>query len=266
MSVLDVVILSVLQGFTEFLPISSSGHLVLGEALLGLHTSDVSLEIFLHFGTFLSVLVIFWRDIFNILAGFFGNITKVGQWRQNYSHDNHFASSIQIIASMIPAGFAGIYLKDFFESLFDSVPTVGLALIITGLLLFISHWAIEKKSRMSLPGAITLGIVQALAIVPGISRSGSTISTGMLLGFRKEEVARFSFIMALPVVFGATLLEFKDVIGTSIDWSLVSIGVLASFISGIIAIKWLLRLLIKGKFSVFSYYCVIIGFIALTFG
>ncbi|HDR04455.1 MAG TPA: undecaprenyl-diphosphate phosphatase, partial [Candidatus Marinimicrobia bacterium] len=262
----DIIILALLQGLTEFLPVSSSGHLVIGEAILGLKQPGITLEVFLHFGTFLSVLFIFRKDIWQMIISFFRKISHVSQWKDNYQSDTNFAMSIQIILGIIPAGIIGLIFKDFFEVRFNSLSGVGFALVFTGFLLFISHWSQEKKERLTIWGAIIIGIFQALAIIPGISRSGSTIASGMLMGFRREEVARFSFIMALPLVFGATILELKNVLQNDINWLMMGIGVFVAFISGYAAIKWLMRLLIVGKFSVFSYYCVIIGFIVLTFG
>ena len=265
MNYLKVILLAVIQGFTEFLPVSSSGHLVLASEIFGIHYPGITMEVFLHFGTFLSVLVIFRKEIQKILFAFFKNFWKFTSYRQNMKSDEYFAMSIYMLIAIIPAGIVGLFFQDFIESLFKNVSAVGIALIITGTVLFLTQWAENKNRKITLLPSIIIGLVQALAIIPGISRSGSTISAGLFFGIDKEKVAKFSFILALPLVFGATLLETKNLIGVSaIDWRPILLGTIIAFITGYYAIKWILYSLLKGKFYIFSYYCIILGFLVLV--
>lgn len=263
MTLLDTFIMAVVQGITEFLPVSSSGHLVLTENLLGLHNDDILLEIFLHFGTFLSVLLIFRKDIWNISTAFIQNMLSPGDMKTNFTKDEDFRLSLFIIVSMIPAALAGFLLKDLFESLFNNLIAVSFALLTTGAILFSTRFITEKNEIIDFKRSILIGIAQAFAIIPGISRSGSTISLALILGIPKEKAARFSFIMALPVVFGATLMESLDA-----DWSRLELlpiftGTVFAFFAGYGAIKWLLKLLVNGKFHLFAWYCFAIGAISL---
>ncbi|MEA1986906.1 MAG: undecaprenyl-diphosphate phosphatase [Candidatus Marinimicrobia bacterium] len=266
MEYLKVILLAITQGLTEFLPVSSSGHLVLVSEMFGINYPGITMEVFLHFGTFLSVLVVFRKEISKIFVSFFKNFWRVNNFRQNMKEDEYFAMSIFMLIAIIPAGVVGVFFKDFFESLFHNIHTVAIALIITGTILFLTQWAQNKNKKMNLLRALIIGISQAIAIIPGISRSGSTISAGLFLGMDKKKVARFSFILALPLVFGATILETKNIIGaTAIDWRPILIGTVIAFITGFYAIKWILYSLLKGKFYIFSYYCVLVGFFVLAF-
>jgi len=266
MDYLKVLILAITQGLTEFLPVSSSGHLVIVSEFFGIHYPGITMEIFLHFGTFLSVLVVFRKDIHNILIAFFKNFWKITNYPKNMKENEDFAMSIYMLLAIIPAGIAGVFFGDFFENLFKDINAVGFALIVTGTILFLTQWAKKSNKKITLWSSVIIGIVQAFAIIPGISRSGSTISTGLFLGIDKKKVARFSFILALPLVFGATLLETKNLVGVSvIDWKLILFGIVIAFITGYYAIKWILYSLLKGKFYIFSYYCVILGFLILAF-
>jgi len=263
--ILNAGILALVQGLTEFLPVSSSGHLVIASSLLGLDNEDILLEIFLHFGTFLSVLVIFRQDILDILSAFFRHIFRFRAWGRAFSEDGNFRLSIYLIVAILPAGIAGLLFKDFFESLFNSLAATGTALIVTGLLLLGTYWAPKSKHEITLGRGLLIGLAQAFAIIPGISRSGSTISTALYLGIAKEKAARFSFIMALPLVFGATLLE-----GLTAEWGTVDIlpillGTALAFVSGYAAIKWLLALLVRGKFHHFAWYCLLLGTVTLGY-
>ena len=249
MEYLKIITLAIIQGLTEFLPVSSSGHLALAEYLLGIESPGVTLEVFLHFGTFLSVLVIFWKDIAKIIVAVAGNFWKVWKYPTVMKENEDFAMGVYIALSMIPAGIVGIFFEQQIESFFSNILMIGIALIITGIVLFLTQWA-NQEARRSLTGwrAVLMGIAQAIAIIPGISRSGSTVSTGMFLGVPREKVAKFSFLMALPIIFGATIMEAKDAFAAeAFVWSGIIIGTVTSFLFGYFAVKWLLRAIIKGK-------------------
>jgi undecaprenyl-diphosphatase len=267
MDILKIIILAIVQGLTEFLPVSSSGHLALAEYLLGIESPGVTLEVFLHFGTFMSVLVIFWKDIAKIIIAFFGNFWKVWKYPTVMKENEDFAMGIYIILSMIPAGIVGVLFEEQIDGFFDNILMVGIALIVTGTVLFLTQWAQNEKRPLNWWRTILMGIAQAIAIIPGISRSGSTVSTGMFLGMPREKVAKFSFLMALPLIFGATIMKAKTAFATEgFIWSGIIIGTITAFLFGYFAVKWLLRAIIKGRLYLFGFYCLILGFIAIIFG
>ncbi|EOD01240.1 undecaprenyl-diphosphate phosphatase [Caldisalinibacter kiritimatiensis] len=269
MSVIEAIILGIFQGIAEFLPISSSGHLVLLQKLLNVNEGNLFFTIMLHFGTLLSVVIVYYKDISNMAKEFIGLLLEILKNRKLSLNNEYRILAIMIIVGTIPTALMGMLLKDFFEVLFDSVVTVGFALLITGILL----WAAEKKASghkrtkdISIFDAIIVGTFQGLAITPGISRSGSTIVGALFRGFDKKLATRFSFLLSIPAILGASLLEFMDVIseGNQIIITLpLLIGVLLSCISGIVAIKVLVKLLEKGKLHYFSYYVWILGIITI---
>jgi len=265
MTYLEVIVISVVQGLTEFLPVSSSGHLVLTSSLFGVREPGITLEIALHFGTFMSVLLVFWKDIVNILIAFFSNIWRICKIPENYRNNESFRISLLVIVSMIPAALAGFFLRDLIEVLFNSTRAVGIALIVTGLILFFAQWAPRLKRSPGIGSVIIMGIFQAFALIPGISRSGSTITAGLLAGMDREKVAKLSFIMALPLIVGATVMEIPHISqGEGTEFLKLFIGMIIAFISGIFALKWLIRILIRGRLSAFSYYCVLLGFLTVA--
>ncbi|MFO7842062.1 MAG: undecaprenyl-diphosphate phosphatase [Fidelibacterota bacterium] len=267
MNYLKIIILAIIQGLTEFLPVSSSGHLVLGEYLLGIESPGVTLAVFLHFGTFLSVLVIFWKDIVKIMIAMIANFWKVWKYPALIRENENFAMGLFIILSMIPAGLIGIFFGEEIALLFKNIYMTGVALLVTGTLLFLTQWAKDTKRPLKGWRALLMGIAQAVAIIPGISRSGSTVSTGMFLGMPRKKVAKFSFLMALPLIFGAALLEAKEAFATTdFVWSGMIIGTATSFLFGYFAVKWLMRAIINGKLHFFGFYCLALGFITLIFG
>ncbi len=267
MDYFKIIIIAVIQGLTEFLPVSSSGHLVLAEYLLGFESPGVTLEVFLHFGTFLSVLVIFWKDIVRIMIALFGNFWKIRKYPVLIRENENFAMGLMIVLSMIPAALIGLFFGDEIAGLFDNIYMTGIALLFTGTFLFLTQWARDMKRPLNGWRALLMGLAQALAIIPGISRSGSTVSTGMFLGMPRKKVAKFSFLMALPLIFGAALLEAKDAFANAdFIWSGMIIGTLTSFLFGYFAVKWLMKAIIRGKLHFFGFYCLALGFITLIFG
>jgi len=246
MTIIEATILGVVQGFTEFLPISSSGHLVLGQAILGIEQPGNEFEVLVHLGTLLSVLVVFWNDIKSILSTL---MTKPTQRFVGF-----------VLIGTIPAIIIGLGFKDVFESLFENVTAVGGALVFTGFVLFGSSKVNRQDNEHTLKSSILIGIAQAIAIIPGISRSGMTISTALFLGLSSKEAARFSFLLAIPAIAGAGLLTALNVTGGfQLSLSVSIAGFLSSFIVGVIALKWLLGWLEKGKFHYFGFYCIVVG-------
>lgn len=271
MDIIQALILGIVQGLTEFLPVSSSAHLVFMHSLTGVEPS-LAYDTLLHIGTLVAVVAYFWKDIIQMLKSFFSSLVDIpkGQFLQGIKDDQFKKLAWFIIIGTIPAGLAGILLKDFFESLFSNVIAVGFFLIITGFLLWgsemVSRKIVDKKSlkKMNIKEALIMGTAQAAAIAPGISRSGSTISAGLFLGLERELAARFSFLLSIPAILGAALVQTKDI--TSIlDISTVSAlaGFLAAIITGYLAIKLMLKLVKERDLLIFAYYCWIVGPLAI---
>lgn len=267
MEYLKIIVLAIVQGLTEFLPVSSSGHLVITEYLIGIESQGVLLEVFLHLGTFLSVLIVFWKDIVKIIVAFLSNFWKFKQYPRLMKENDNFAMGIYILVSMVPAGLVGYFMESRIETYFDNITLVGFALLVTGVILFLTQWAQNEKKPLTVGRAIVMGLAQALAIIPGISRSGSTIATGMFLGMPKDKIAKFSFLMALPLIIGAAVFQATgDVETIGFAWQQILVGTLTAFLFGYIAIKWLLSAIVNGKLYVFGFYCLIVGFITIIMG
>ena len=258
MEIIDALLLGIIQGLTEFLPVSSSGHLELGKAILGdqsIPEESLLFTVVLHFATALSTIVIFRKDIFSIFRG-----VLLFKWNE----DIEFV--LKIGTSMIPAVVVGLFFEDQLEQLFGSnVLLVGSMLIITGVLLFFADKAKNTNKSVSFKNAFIIGISQAIAMLPGISRSGATISTSVLLGNDKTKAARFSFLMVVPLIFGkiAKDLLSGDLSFTSSSIGPLSVGFIAAFVSGLFACQWMISLVKKSKLTYFSIYCFIVGIIAI---
>ena len=270
MTILQAILLGLIQGLTEFLPISSSGHLVLGEYLLGLPpSSDVTFEIFVHFGTFLSVVVVFWNDVKAIVLAVVSAVAHPRDFRNRYASAEDLRMGVYLIAASVPAAIVGIRFEDAISEAFKDPKLVSVMLIVTGLILYLTRLARAREGKQfSVVSAILVGCAQAVAIIPGISRSGSTISCAMYLGIAPVRAARFSFLLALPVIAGGTLLHVLDLIakgGAPESLPALATGTVVAFLSGWVAIRFLLRLVEKGKFSVFSIYCLIVGTLGILF-
>jgi undecaprenyl-diphosphatase len=261
LEIIDAIILGIVQGLTEFLPVSSSGHLELGKAILGdasIPQDSLLFTVVLHFATALSTLVVFRADVMEIVKGLF-------QFKWN--EETQF--SLKIILSMVPAAFIGLFFEDKLEGLFGgNVLLVGFMLIITALLLYLADKARDTQKKVTFLNAFIIGISQAIAILPGISRSGATISTSVLLGIDKTKAARFSFLMVVPLILGKMA---KDILGGEIDFQseqIVSMGAgfLAAFIAGLLACTWMIQLVRQSQLRYFAIYCFIVGVIAIGFG
>lgn len=261
MDIFESLILGVIQGLTEFLPVSSSGHLEIGKAILGNQFEEKESLIFtiiLHAATAMSTVFVFRKDILDILKGLFQT-------------DNNEARlfSLKIILSMIPAALVGLFFEDWIAALFnENLLLVGAMLLITAALLFLADRAKETQNDVTNLNAILIGIVQAVAILPGISRSGATIATAVLLGLDRQKAARFSFLMVLPLIFGSMAKSILDFEGgeQNLEWLPISIGFIAAFITGILACQWMIALVKKSQLKYFSLYCIIVGSIALIYG
>lgn len=252
----QAIILGLIQGLTEFLPVSSSGHLELGKAILGIHTpDDLLFTVCVHGATVLSTLVVFWKDILKLLNGLF-------RFRLNPETVYIF----KLAVSMIPVAVVGVFFKDEVEAFFgNGVRFVGIMLLLTAALLCLAQYLGKGKHDIRYTDAFIIGLAQAAAVLPGLSRSGSTIATGLLLGDRKEDVARFSFLMVLVPILGENLLSLVsgDMAQSAIPVSSLLLGSLTAFVSGWAACKWMIRIVSKGKLIYFAIYCAIVGFVAI---
>ncbi|MEI7941669.1 MAG: undecaprenyl-diphosphate phosphatase [Candidatus Riflemargulisbacteria bacterium] len=252
---LKIAILGIVQGITEFLPISSSGHLVIGEKLLGISTPGLSLEIILHLGTLLAVLVFFHKQIWKL-------IDSIINFKDIEKHKDRLFS-LYIIVAMIPTGIIGLLIKKTLEANKNDLSLVGTGLIFTALILFVSN-IIQKRQTTEKPltliKSIFIGIGQGIAVIPGISRSGSTIATALMTGISRKEAAEFSFILSIPAILAATLVELDTSIMFAPEYL---IGMLCSFLAGLFTIKFLIKIISQGKFHLFGYYCLIVGFLVV---
>jgi undecaprenyl-diphosphatase len=258
MGIIEAIILGVVQGLTEFLPVSSSGHLEIAKELLNVSEQEQNLlmTVVLHAATALSTIVIFRRDIIQIIAGLF-----------QFKWNEEAQFSVKIILSMIPAAIVGLFFEDEIESLFGGqIVLVGSMLLLTGLLLFLADKAKKTDKKVSILNAILIGISQAIAILPGISRSGATISTSVLLGVDREKAARFSFLMVVPLILGKMAKDMLsgDLVSDSSNILPLVLGFIAAFITGLIACKWMIRLVKKSQLKYFAYYCFAVGITSIV--
>lgn len=262
MNSLEALVLGLLQGLTEYLPVSSSGHLTIGSTLFGMTGEEsLSFTILVHVATVLSTLVILWKEIVWLLKGLF-----------RFRWNNETKYVVNILISMIPVGIVGLFFKDTVEEIFGSgLLIVGIMLLVTASLLAFAYYAKPRqKETISKKDAFIIGLAQACAVMPGLSRSGSTIATGLILGNMKENLAQFSFLMVIPPILGEALLETlklmsgTEVASSDIPTSSLVIGFFAAFISGCIACKWMINIVKKGKLVYFAIYCAIVGAITVV--
>ncbi len=253
MNLIHAIILGIVQGITEWFPISSSGHLVILEQIFKIK-DNVMFDVFLHLGSLLVILLVFYKDIIKILKAFFKFDFK--------SRDGKFA--LYIILGSIATGLIGYFFKDLFMSFFNNLKVISIALLVTGGLLFLTQ--IKKRSRkLDFFGSILVGCAQGFALIPGISRSGATISTGLLSGVNRKEIAKFSFLLFIPAIIGALLFTDFNAAQLSSNWLLILIGSLCSVIVGYFSLKLLLKIIYNRKFHYFAYYCFVVGFILLIY-
>ena len=277
MDTLNALIMGIVQGLAEYLPISSSGHLEICRDLLGLDLSgaeSLEFEVMLHVATVLSTIVILWREFAPLCVSFF-------TWRR----DDNFRTVLKILISCIPVGIVGVFFKKEIEAFFGGgLTVVGICLCVTALLLAFSYFFRTRPLDESRPGgrlytprdityldALVIGLAQAVAVLPGLSRSGTTIATGIMIGDKREQVARFSFLMVIIPILGEALLDLKDyfsepasTVAHSIGWLPMLVGFLASFIVGCLACKWMLEIVKKGKLVWFALYCAVVGVLCIV--
>lgn len=267
MDIIQAIILGIVQGLTEFLPVSSSAHLVFMTDILGL-PQNVAFDTLLHIGTLVAVVGYFWRDIIHIISSFISSLIDIfrGKFRDGLEETPFKKLSWLLIVGTIPAGLMGILLEKQFEALFNSVIYVGFFLIITGLLL----WGAERVKPgekevkdISFKNALVIGVAQGIAIAPGISRSGATIAAGLFSGLNRELAARFSFLLSIPAILGAALVQTKDITSVDASAAVMIAGFISATIFGYIAIKLLLKIIRERTLMIFAYYCWIVGIIAI---
>lgn len=260
MSVIEAIVLGIIQGLTEFLPVSSSGHLELTKAILGdtsVPEESLTFTVVLHFATALSTLVIFRNEVLEILKGLF-----------QFKWNNQTKFSLKIIISMIPAVIVGLLFEEQLASFFGGqILLVGVMLLLTSVLLQLADKAKHTNKKVSFSNAVIIGVSQAIAMLPGISRSGATISTSVLLGVDRTKAARFSFLMVVPLIFGKI---GKDLLSGDLNFNTseltaVIVGFIAAFLAGVLACKWMIALVKKSKLLYFSIYCAVVGFLAICY-
>lgn len=265
---MNAVLLAILQGFTEFLPISSTGHLVFAQQLLRIRDPQImTFDIFVHFGTLLSVVMIYWKDLLQMIKAFFNTLANFILNKENKSSED-FNLGIYIIIGSIPAGLVGIIFHDQIEEAFTDPKLVAMNLVVTGLVLFLTRLVKSKQEKkIGIISSFFIGCAQAVAILPGISRSGLTMSVALYFKTPPVQAARFSFLLSVPVIAGAAMLEGIDLLknGTSFEFMQLFIGVFVSAAAGFFAIKLLLRIMERGKFNLFAFYCLIVGILGIIF-
>lgn len=265
MDTLQAIIMGLIQGLTEYLPVSSSGHLCLASHLFGIEAEEnLTFTIVVHVATVLSTIVILWREIWSLLKGLF-----------EFKMNDATRYVINIVISMIPIGIIGVFFKDTVEEIFGSgVFIVAVMLLVTAALLTFAYFAKPRqKEKIGMLDAFIIGVSQACAVLPGLSRSGTTIATGLLLGNKKESLAQFSFLMVIPPILGEALLDGIKLLGDSTEAMAASTispltllaGFLAAFVSGCVACKWMIGIVRRGKLIYFAIYCAIVGILSLIF-
>ena len=282
MDYIQALILGLVQGLTEYLPVSSSGHLQIGHRLLGLEADGgLTFDIVVHVATVLSTIVILWKEIAWVFTGLFKPLAPAGAsanggfWARINDEQRY---ALKIIVSMIPIGIVGVFFKDWVEEAFGNDMVVGICLLVAAVLLAFTYYVRPREKKdISVKDAFIIGLAQAAAVLPGLSRSGSTIATGLLLGNSRQNMAQFSFLMVIPPILGEAILDLRHLVAPSeeyllthpveeaIPFSVLAVGFIAAFISGCLACKWMIALVKKCKLIYFAIYCAVVGTLALIF-
>jgi len=272
MNIFQAVILGIVQGLTEFLPVSSSGHLVLFQHLFGFTEAELLFDVILHLGTLVAVFIFFRQDIYAMILSilrYCKMVFKTGSFSPA-GEDQNLKLALLIIISSIPTAIIGLLFKKIADQLFSSVLIAGSMLILTGIILFFTRFVKSSQKGISLfstKDAFIIGISQGLAVMPGLSRSGTTIATGLFLGLKHETAARYSFLLSIPAILGASLLEFADIAGnTPVPVKAYMAGAFVACVSGYFALRFLFYIVKKGRLHYFSPYCIAIGIFSLIIG
>jgi len=263
LELVKAMVLGVLQGLTEFLPISSSGHLVIGSELMNFQEQGVVFDVFVHLGTLLAVVVVFRKELIEMVKAPFAFLR--GNKSESVKH--FFLLDLYVIVATLPAVAVGLFLKGTFEDLFGNILIVYSMLMVTGIIMIISRYLPQKDNPVTWGRSFWVGCAQACAILPGLSRSGSTIFMGMALGIDREKIARFSFIMSIPAILGAAVLQFGDLMTNPLEsGAVINIGAGALFaaISGYFAIKLLLDIIRRNRLQWFGYYCLLVSAVGIS--
>lgn len=259
--IIQYAFLGFVQGFTEPIPVSSSGHLVIIQDLFGLVVEDLSFEIFLHFASLIAIIIIYWDDIIRLAKNGFNYLFKKDQ-----TGKKEFDFIIYLIVATIPAGVLGILFEDQIGALFSTAKMVGISLIITGIALWVIRNLRGRKSdgELTLKDAIIVGLAQGVALIPGISRSGATLVAAMLLGMKQKTALRFSFLLFIPVSLGSTILSLDSFLSEQFtsQWAVYSIAFIVSGVATFFALRWFMNIMARGNLIYFSIYCFIAGAIA----
>lgn len=273
MDIIQAIIMGMVQGLTEFLPVSSSAHLVIVPELMGVKSS-LAFDTLLHVGTLVAVVGYFWKDILAMIKAFISSLTDIfhGNFKQGIKEDSFKRLTWLVLVGTIPAGLMGVLFKDQFESLFSSITAVGFFLLITGVILWGAEWIAKRNSEnqdkevkdVTFANSLVIGLFQGFAIAPGISRSGSTIAAGLFLGLDRKLAARYSFLLSIPAILGAALIQAKDIVSFDSGIGVLIGGFISALIFSYLAVKFMMSYIQKHSLIVFSYYCWIVG--ALTLG
>lgn len=271
MDILHAIVIGIVQGLTEFLPVSSSAHLIFAQELLGVNQPGLAFDVLLHLGTLIAVVSYFFKDIVKMIKAFFSSLADIfrGKFKQGFREEPYKKLAWMVIIGTIPVGIIGVVFDAEVEAAFNSITIPAFFLLITGVLLYVSqrlNVGHKDIKDTSLKESIIVGIGQACAIIPGLSRSGTTIATGLLIGLDKEFAAKFSFLLAVPAILGATVTQLNG-IGAGLDSNLLpyAFGFFASLISGYFAISILLKLIRERSLDVFAFYCWIVGAVILVY-
>lgn len=271
MDIIQAIIMGMVQGLTEFLPVSSSAHLVIVPELMGVQSS-LAFDTLLHVGTLVAVVGYFWKDILAMIKAFVSSIIDLfhGNFKEGIKEDPFKRLTWLVAVGTIPAGLMGVLFKDQFESLFSSVTSVGFFLLVTGFILWGAEWIAKRNSdkegkeikEVSFTNSLVIGLFQGFAIAPGISRSGSTIAAGLFSGLNRKLAAKYSFLLSIPAILGAALIQTKDIVSFGSDLGVLIGGFVSAMIFSYLAVKFMMGYIQKHSLIVFSYYCWFVG--ALT--
>ena len=261
----EAALLGLIQGLTEFLPVSSSGHLVLGQRVLGIEEAGITFEVFVHFGTVLSILTVYGRDVIDLLREAGGALAAPTEIPARYAGSDTFRLGVFILITLIPTGIVYVRFRKPLEATFNDPQLASGMLFVTGTLLLLTLLRPNPKGALSPLKAFVVGIAQSAAMIPGISRSGSTICVALYQNVQPERAANFSFLMLLPVVIGATLLQGVEILerGASLEWTPLLTGTFIAYVSGVLAIKLMIDFVKRGNLQYFAYYCFLIGGLGL---